>query len=160
MRKESLVVCQCLLMSVCAWCSFVNELGICGNILGYIDMFQYVLGAQWCAWGLIPCGIQSGCRQTNQIWHNIKRQDCFLLTLSRHQNIKTSLCIISKNGWVFPFSVILTPVTKELQLTVFKTKNNIGSPCIRYQFWIKHNIIDNCCICCIHVVYVVYNFHS
>ena len=40
MRKESLVVCQCLLMSFCACCSFVNELGICGNILGCIDMFQ------------------------------------------------------------------------------------------------------------------------
>ena len=57
--------------------------------------------------------------ETNQpIWHKIYRRDCFLLTLSRHQNIKTSLCIISNNDWVFPFSVILTPVTKKLQLTV------------------------------------------
>ena len=53
------------------------------------------------------------------IKHNIQRQDCFHLTLYRHQNIKTSLSIISKNGWVLPFFVILTPVTKKLQLTVF-----------------------------------------
>ena len=58
--------------------------------------------------------------ETNQpIWHNIERRDCFLLVLSRHQNIKISQCIISKNGWVLQFSVILTPVTKKLQLTVF-----------------------------------------
>ena len=57
--------------------------------------------------------------KTNQpIWHNIERRDCFILTLSRHQNIKTSLNIISKNGWVLPFSLILTPVRKKLQLTV------------------------------------------
>ena len=73
--------------------------------------------------------------ETNQpIWHNIERRDCFLLTLSRHQNIKTSLCIISNNGWVFPFSVILTPVTKILQghqkftpESVIKEPNQIAS---------------------------------
>ena len=58
--------------------------------------------------------------ETNQpIWHNIERRDCFLLTLYRHQNIKTSLSILSKNGWVLPFFAILTPITKKLQLTVF-----------------------------------------
>ena len=120
-RNESPVVCQCLLVSIFAWYNFVNELGICGNILGYKDMFQWVLDAQWCSG--VCLGAHSMCDpvwlETNQpIWHNIERRDCFLLTLSRHQNIKTSLCIISNNGWVFPFSVILTPVTKILQLTV------------------------------------------
>ena len=120
-RKESPVVRHCLLVSVCAWCIFVNELGICGNILGCINMFQWVLGAQWCSEVCLRALFMRGpvWLETNQpIWHNIERRDCFLLTLSRHQNIKTSLCIISNNGWVFPFSVILTPVTKILQLTV------------------------------------------
>ena len=53
------------------------------------------------------------------IKHNIQRQDSFHLTLYRHQNIKTSLSILSKNGWVLPFFAILTPITKKLQLTVF-----------------------------------------
>ena len=45
--------------------------------------------------------VEPQCVQTNQpIWHNIERRDCFLLVLSRHQNIKISQCIISKNGWV------------------------------------------------------------
>ena len=58
--------------------------------------------------------------ETNQsIWQNLERRDCFLLTLSRHQNIETSQYTISKNGWVLSFFVILTPVTKKLQFTVF-----------------------------------------
>ena len=102
-RNESPVVCQCLLVSIFAWYNFVNELGICGNILGYKDMFQWVLDAQWC-WG-VCLRAHSMCDpvwlETNQpIWHNIERRDCFLLVLSRHQNIKISQCIISKNGWV------------------------------------------------------------
>ena len=120
-RKESPVVCQCLLVSLCAWCSFVNKLWICGNFLGYIHMFQWVLGAQWCSEVCLRALSMRGplWLETNQpIWHNIKRRDCFLLKLSRHQNIKSSLNIISNNGWVFAFSVILTPVTKKLQLTV------------------------------------------
>ena len=60
---------------------------------------------------------QSGAKPP--MWQNLERRDCFLLTLSRHQNIKTSQCTISKNGWVLPFCVILTPVTKKLQFTVF-----------------------------------------
>ena len=120
-RKESPVVCQCLLASVCAWCSLVNELGICGNILGFIHMFQWVLDAQWCSGVCLRAHSMRDpvWLKTNQpIWHNIERRDCFILTLSRHQNIKTSLNIISKNGWVLPFSLILTPVRKKLQLTV------------------------------------------
>ena len=85
------------LIQLCKW------IGICGNILGYKDMFQWVLDAQWC-WG-VCLRAHSMCDpvwlETNQpIWHNIERRDCFLLVLSRHQNIKISQCIISKNGWV------------------------------------------------------------
>ena len=32
-------------VSVCAWCSLLIELGI---VYGYTDMFQWVLGVQWC----------------------------------------------------------------------------------------------------------------
>ena len=60
---------------------------------------------------------QSGAKPL--FWQNLERQDCFHLTLLRHQNIKTSLYTISKNSWVLPFLVNLTPVTMKLQLTVF-----------------------------------------
>ena len=94
-----------------------------GDMWEYLGVykFQWVLGAQWCSEVCLRALFMRGpvWLETNQpIWHNIERRDCFLLTLSRHQNIKTSICIISKNGWVFPFFVILTPVTKKLQLTV------------------------------------------
>ena len=49
----------------------------------------------------------------------LKGKIFFHLTLLRHQNIKTSQCTISKNGWVLPFFVNWTPVTNKLQLTVF-----------------------------------------
>ena len=77
-------------MSVCVWCSFVNELGMCGNILGYIDMFQYVLGAQWCSGVCLRAHSMRDpvWLETNQpIRHNIKRQD-FLSW--RFQDIKIS----------------------------------------------------------------------
>ena len=60
---------------------------------------------------------QSGAKPP--FWQNLERQDVFHLTLLRHQNIKISQCTISKNDWVFPSFVNLTPVTKKLQLTVF-----------------------------------------
>ena len=56
---------------------------------------------------------------THYFGKTLKSQDCFHLTLLRHQIIKTSLCTISKNSWVLPFLVNLTPVTMKLQLTVF-----------------------------------------
>ena len=60
---------------------------------------------------------QSGAKPL--IWQILERQDCFHLTLLRHQNVKTSLYTIFKNSWVLPFLVNLTPVTMKLQLTVF-----------------------------------------
>ena len=36
-----------------------------------------------------------------------------------HQNIKTSLCNLSKNGWVMSFFVFFRSVRKKLQFTVF-----------------------------------------
>ena len=50
--------------------------------------------------------------------HNLGGHDFFHLTLLRHQNIKTSQCNVSKNGWVLPFYVIFGPVRKKLQFTV------------------------------------------
>ena len=49
----------------------------------------------------------------------LKGKIFFHMTLLKPQNIKTSLCTISKNGWVLPFFVNWTPVTNKLQLTVF-----------------------------------------
>ena len=43
----------------------------------------------------------------------------FCPTLLRHQNIKTSLCNLSKNGWVMSFFVFFRSVRKKLQFTVF-----------------------------------------
>ena len=44
---------------------------------------------------------------------SFERQDFFYMTLLKHQNIKTSLCTISKNGGILPFFVNWTPVTKK-----------------------------------------------
>ena len=40
------------------------------------------------------------------------------LTILRHLNTKTSLCNISKNGWLSPICIIFRPVRKKLQVTV------------------------------------------
>ena len=95
---------------------------ICGIVLGFKDIVQWVIGAQWGSGvSLMAHSMRDPVwLETNQpIWQNLERRDCFLLTLSRHKNIETSQCTISKNGWVLPFFVILTPVTKKLQFTVF-----------------------------------------
>ena len=45
-----------------------------------------------------PCMISSQSGAKPLFRQNLERQDCFHLTLSRHQIIKTSLCTISKNS--------------------------------------------------------------
>ena len=45
-----------------------------------------------------PCMISSHSGAKPLFLQNLERQDCFHLTLLRHQIIKTSLCTISKNS--------------------------------------------------------------
>ena len=78
-----------------------------------------------------PCMISSQSGAKPLFRQCLERQNCFHLTLSRHQIIKTSLCTISKNSWVLPFLVNLTPVTMKLKLTVF-----LDHPvCVSSHFW-------------------------
>ena len=130
-RKESPVVCQCLLMSVCAWCSFVNELGICGNILGYIDMFQYVLGAQWGSGVCLrahsmrdPVWLETN--QPNLVQHQKARlfsPDAF--KTSKYQNLP----MYHFQKWL-GFSILCDFDTCHKEITI---DSLIGSPCSSFR---------------------------
>jgi len=46
-------------------------------------------------------------------WHSPERQDLFHLSILRHQNIKMSIYILYKNGWVLPFFSFLMSVKEK-----------------------------------------------
>ena len=45
--------------------------------------------------------------------HGHERQDFFHLSILRHQNIKMSIYILYKNGWVLPFFSFLMSVKEK-----------------------------------------------
>ena len=77
----------------------------CFNSSGlYFGMPELLGGVRECFWRLTPWGIQSN-------WSK-------LTILAQHQNIKTSLSVISKNDWVLPFFLFFVSVIDKLQFTV------------------------------------------
>ena len=87
----------------------------------YLGMFWGVLRCSIVLKGVSGGSVLLGWNQGSAIipfWNNFKRQDLFHPTHLRPQNIKTSLCKLSKNYWVMLYFVYFRSVRVKLQSTV------------------------------------------
>ena len=87
----------------------------------YLGMFWGVLRCSIVLKGVSGGSVLLGWNQGSAIipfWNNFKRQDLFHPTHLRPQNIKTSLCKLSKNYWVMLYFVSFRFVREKLQSTV------------------------------------------
>ena len=114
--KLSLCVCWRLLLSFVVLCSQEISLGCLGGdvrgIWGYLsgnfgngrrsDVFWGCLASQSLQYGAVTL-----------FWHSLERPIFPHLTTLRQQNIKMSICQLSKNGWVLPFFCFLKPVREK-----------------------------------------------
>ena len=86
----------CLFLSLVSCVIF----GCLGGVVGYLGDIEGCLSCLGVFWGVSEGSVHVGSSQAvvnPPFWPNPERQDFFHLTLLRHQNIKTSLCKLSKN---------------------------------------------------------------
>ena len=109
---------QCLLVSAGVCCCVRGS----GVVFGCICVIFWDVGADW---GCIRVYMwaqygrdQVRTKPTHHLSTTLKGKIFFHLTLLRHQNIKTSLCKLSKNHWVMLYFVSFRSVREKLQFTV------------------------------------------
>ena len=103
--------------------------GVCWHVLASFVVWRYLDGVWGVVWGYMSdvCGylrclhVSGGYLGVHPLpggeftlfWHSHERQDFFHLSILRHQNIKMSIYILYKNGWVLPFFSFLMSVKEK-----------------------------------------------
>ena len=104
--------------------------GVCWHVLASFVVWRYLDGVWGVVWGYMSdvCGYLrclhvsgglsrnsslAGCGEFTLFCHGHERQDFFHLSILRHKNIKMSIYILYKNGWVLPFFSFLMSVKEK-----------------------------------------------